>query len=196
MFSGDKLKLLGFEFSNKPTVQAQIDNLVNKAASRAFVIRRLANVKVNRDRLKNIYCSIVRSSLEYSSVTYGPMLTQYQKNRLEGIQKNCLRSIYGFDKSYDQLLQESGLETLTSRRTRTVRKFAEKTANNPQFSHWFTLNDNRFSQRSSNIYKEYYARSDRLYRSPMYEMRRQLNNSEKETRTSDLLDLSNLFNEP
>ena len=73
MYSDEGLKLLGFQFSNKPTCHAQIDNLINRAASRTFVIRRLAGVNVNKDRLKNIYCSIVRSILEYSSVTFGPM---------------------------------------------------------------------------------------------------------------------------
>ena len=198
MYSSDSLKLLGFEFGRKPTVHAQIDNLVSRAASRTFVIRRLAGVKVNKTRLKNIYCSIVRSVMEYSCVTYGPMMAQYEKNRLEKIQRNCLRSIYGFNKSYAELLDESGLQTLEERRKRALGRFAVKAAANKQFTNWFPLNDNRFSQRSSNLYKELYAKSDRLYRSPLFEMRRFLNNNEKTSRvsTEDYLDLSNLFNLP
>ena len=197
MLSGEELKLLGFQFNNRPTPNAQNGNLINRAASRTFVVRRLAGVNVNKNWLKNIYCSVVRSVLEYSSVVHGPMIAQYQKNRLERIQKNCLRSIYSFSKSYDELLQESGLQTLEEKRKEAIKKFAEKSLNK-QFSHWFPLNDNRFRQRTSNLYKEKHARSDRLYRSPLYEMCRQLNNSEKQSRVvpSNLLDLSSLFNQP
>ena len=81
------MKLLGFVFGEKPTVHAQVNNIIEKAASRSFVIRHLAGVGVDKGRIKNIYCSIIRSLLEYSSVTFGPMLAQYQVNRLENIQK-------------------------------------------------------------------------------------------------------------
>ena len=77
MYSGEKLKLLGFVFSTKPNVNAQVENIVQGAASRSFVIRHLANSNGNKDKLRNVYCSIVRSVLEYSSVTYGPLLSKY-----------------------------------------------------------------------------------------------------------------------
>ena len=87
MYSADKLKLLRFVFNKNPNVHSQIDSLISKAASRSFVIRHLASQTANKNKLKNVYCAIVRSVLEYSSVTYGPMLALYQKNRLESIQK-------------------------------------------------------------------------------------------------------------
>ena len=126
------------------------------------------------------------------------MMAQYEKNRLERIQKNCLRSIYGFDKTYEELLSESGLRTLEERRKNALERFAVKAAANKQFTNWFPVNDNRFSQRSSCLYKEYHAKSDRLYRSPLYALRRILNSKEKNTRVTseNFLDLSNLFNEP
>ena len=193
------MKLLGFQFSNRPYVHAQVDYLINRAASRSFVIRRLSGVGVNKERLKNIYCSIVRSVLEYSSVRYGPMLAQYEKNRLENVQKNCLRSIFGFEKSYEELLSESCLESLEVRRKKRLENLQKKTSKNKQFEHWFPTNDNQSSQRSGNKYREIFARSDRLYDSPLFEMRRLLNNTENETRTSNLsefIDLSDLFNVP
>ena len=117
---------MGFKFSNKPDVHAQVDNLINRAASRAFVIRRLAGIKVDRTRLTRIYTSIVRSVLEYSSVTYGPMITKYDSNRIENIQKHCLRSILGFDKRYEDLLEESDLQTLEARRQSALKKLLKK----------------------------------------------------------------------
>ena len=190
------MKLLGFQFSNKPNCHAEIDNLINKAAGRTFVICRLDGVKVNKERLKNVYCSIVRSVLEYSGVTYGPMIAQYQKNRPENIQKSCPRSIFRFDKSYSELLEEAGLKTLEERRAIALRKFAEKAAKNNQFKYWFPLNPNRASQRSGIVYLEKHAKSDRLYNSPLFEMRRALNNSEKENcgLFPDKIDLADLYN--
>ena len=164
----------------------------------SFVIRRLAGVKVDKTRLTRIYTSIVRSVLEYSSVTFGPMITKYDVNRMENIQKNCLGSILGFDKKNEDLLEESGLQTLEVRRLNALKKFAEKTSKTPQFADWFPLNTNCSSQRSGKLYQEFYARSNRLYNSPLFTMRRILNNTHDESRSNNpvYLDLSDLFNFP
>lgn len=77
--------------------------------------------------LKTLYCSIIRSVLEYSSVTYDhSMLTKKQENDLELVQKKCLRCIYGYGKSYDKLLKESNLQPLKSRRQKMILRFAKK----------------------------------------------------------------------
>ena len=179
LHSSDTLKLLGFVFNTSPNVHSQFKHIVDRAASRTFVLRRLAGV--NTDRLKDVYCSVIRSVLEYSSVTFGPMLTKYEKNQMERIQKKCLRTIYGPNKTYEQLLEESGLKTLETRRNNALIKFAQKASKNPQFEHWFPLNRNRSSNRNSKIYEEKLARTDRLYRSPLFTMRRLLNQSPEKT---------------
>ena len=73
-------------------------------------------------------------------MTYGPMLAQFEKNKLENFQKHCLRVIFGFDKDYETLLEESGLERLDTRRENQIKKIAKKTLQNKQFAHWFPLN--------------------------------------------------------
>ena len=69
---------------------------------------------------------------------------------------------------------------LEERRQKAIEKFAQKTVKNPQFSHWFPTNKNRSSQRTGKTYEEKLARSDRLYNSPLFKMRRILNDLEKE----------------
>ena len=196
LHSSDKLKLLGFVFNSSPNVHSQVENIIDRATARTFVLRRLAGV--NQNRLKNVYCSVIRSVLEYSSVTFGPMLSKYERNQLERIQKKCLKTIYGHKKSYEELLEESGLERLEDRRERALLKFATKTAKNPQFSHWFPLNKNRTSQRNERIYEEKHAKTDRLYRSPLFTMRRLLNNTPEKLLNNNpkYSDLSYLFNAP
>ena len=133
--------------------------------------------------------------MEYSNVTFGPMLSRYDSNRLENLQKKCLRSIYGYGTIYEDLLEMANLETLEERRTKAITKFAQKALKNEQFSHWFPLNTNR-SCRHGKIYEEKFAKSDRLYRSPLYTMQRILNDTPSIDRTSnpEFVDLSRLFN--
>ena len=63
-----------------------------------------------KERLKDIYCAMNRSILEYSSNVYHSMINKSQSNELEKIQKRCLKIIYGYELDYDSLLEKSGLE--------------------------------------------------------------------------------------
>ena len=69
-----------FTFSNWLTIHAQIDYVIGRAASRFFVVYRLADMGVNKTKIKSMYCSIVRSIIEYSSVTYGHSSEEPQPN--------------------------------------------------------------------------------------------------------------------
>ena len=91
-----------------------------------------------------------------------------------------------------ELLETSGLETLDQHRENALLKFAKKAAQNPQFAHWFPKNTNRSSNRVGKKFEEIYARTDRLYFSPIYVMRRRLNASPDEDRLAraDFSDLS------
>ena len=73
--SAETLKLLGFAFSERPDVSTQIKNLITRATKRMFVLRYYSAFMPGKD-LKKLYCSLVRSVLEYSSVTYHSMLTK------------------------------------------------------------------------------------------------------------------------
>ena len=154
MYSSYSFKILGFTFSNRPTIHEQVEYLINRAAKRLFLIRKLAGIGVNKEKVKNLYCALVRSILEYSLVTYGPMLAKYQITKLENIQKSCLRSIFGYEKTYAELLTESNLESLEDRRDKAVLKFARKAAKTPQFSHWFPRNKIRQSDRTTRPFLE------------------------------------------
>ena len=58
--------------------------------------------------------------------------------RLENLQKTALKIIYGFSRSYQSLLEISGLETLNQKRKKAVQKFASKTLQNHHFGNvWF-----------------------------------------------------------
>ena len=106
--------------------------------------------------------------------------------------------MYGYRKSYEELLQESGLQKLSVRRQEAVRKFAQKTSENSFYSYMFPKTDSARDLRSTKTFVEKFARSNRLYNSPLYYMRRLLNNTADSERNNNpmYVDLSHLFNAP
>ena len=99
IYSSPIYKILSFVFSNKPNVEAQVSNLIGKANSRTFILGHYSTFMEGKDLIL-LYNSLVRSILEYSSITYGPMLTKLQANRLEQVQKCCLEIMSGYNQSY------------------------------------------------------------------------------------------------
>ena len=84
--------------------------------------------------------------------------------------------MFGYEKSYAELLEESGLKSLKERRISALDRFARKAARNPTYKKWFQENTNpRQSQRHPTPYIEKLARTNRLYKSPIYTMTRLLN---------------------
>ena len=96
---------------------------------------------------------------------------------IENVQKRCLRCMYGWNKSYADLLIESGLPTLKARRETAIRKFAERALENPNYNHWFQPNPSvrQDSLRFSKPLLEKPAKTTRLYNSPIHYMTRMLN---------------------
>ena len=131
--------------------------------------------------------------MEYSSITFGPMMSRYDSNRLENLQKKCLRNIYGYGIKYEELLDISDLETLEERRNKALLKFANKAVANLQFKDWFPLNTNR-AGRHGKRYEEVYAKSDRLYKSTMRRLLNETPSNDKNC-NPNFVDLSFLFND-
>jgi hypothetical protein len=105
------------------------------------------------------------------------MLTGAQSEDLEKLQRQSLKIIYGFEHSYRQLLEITGLSTIKERRRVAIERFATKTAAG-NYHHWFPLNTGARSRRALH-YQEKYARTDRLKYTPIYHMRRVLNGKEQ-----------------
>ena len=93
-----------------------------------------------------------------------------QSETLEKLQQTALGIIYGFRLNYgEQLEKAGGLETLRTRRLELTRKFAEKTARNECFAQFFPPHRPvRENTRKKNTYLEENAKTDRLYKSPIF----------------------------
>ena len=81
---------------------------------------------VPQSDLLRLYLVFLVPILDHTSVVYHSMLNQKQTTVLEGLQAFALKTIYGFTKSYAQLLEDTGIDTLQARRTRLVDNFLEK----------------------------------------------------------------------
>ena len=126
--------------------------------------------------LLEVFKVMLRPLLEYCSVIVHPMLSKSLCSDIERQQKTALRTIYGFELSYDELLAKSGLFSLEERRKKAFNEFASKISGSDRFKHLFPQNDIVATElRSRKKYKETFARTDRLYKSPLYSMRRSLN---------------------
>ena len=93
------------------------------------------------------------------------------------LQSAALKIIYGMKHLYAELISMSGLETLSDRREKLTDRFIMKTKNNNKIAReWFPLKrDTNYDMRNGNKYAEYYARTDRCYKSPIFFYRRRLN---------------------
>ena len=98
--------------------------ICRKAFSRLSLITKLRYVGVSRDDLIDIYVLFIRSVAEYCFVSFHSSLTKEQSNKLEGIQRTCLKVILGEDYlDYKTALEICSLEILEARRKKEVPGF-------------------------------------------------------------------------
>ena len=175
--SGESLSILGFSFSPKPDASAHVALILKKFAARSWMIRHLHAGGVDKTTLVAVYCSVVRSVIEYAVPVYHHLLNLDQSSKLERLQRQVMKVILGHNTSYEDALEEAKLETLAKRRETIVEKFTLKLSNNERFNRWFPLRDQpSYNLRRRTKYEETFARTDRLKKNPVNHMRNILNN--------------------
>ena len=174
------MKILGFIFESKPGVGAHVDHSIFKFNRALWSLTHLRRANINNVTLLEVYKVMLLPILEYCAVIYNPMLTQEQEQNLERQQKRALQIIYGFKKNYEELLTTAGIVTLKQRREKMCSDFAAKLAASERFSDLFPLAthpEGTVVTRGRKTYQESFARTSRLYNSPLFSMRRQLNDT-------------------
>ena len=177
--SQPNMKILGFLFSSDADMSAQVGEIRRKITARIWTLRHLGHLGMSEEDLLKVYRSVILPIHDYCSCVYNSSLTQTQANALERLQAQSLKAIYGYEHSYRALLEKTGLSTLQARRDNRDLKFANKCSQSQRFKSWFPLNPIARSTRQPLMYKEFHARTQRLYKSPLYNMRRRLNGRER-----------------
>ena len=87
---------------------------MKKAGRRFYALRKLRGCGVPEGDIVQVYCSLVRSIMEYASVVFSNLL-QYLSYAWEKVPKSALAVIFP-ELDYEDALAQSGLCSLESRR--------------------------------------------------------------------------------
>ena len=140
--SDGHLKILGYHLATRPNTDAQVRHIKSSFNQSSWLIRHLKLARIKPKMMTTVYCSMIRSAIEYSSVVHGGFLTQEQSDELERLQSTCLKIIWGWRYSYRQVLKLAGLQTLEKRWTDAFKKFTLKAFQNKRFKdRWFPLRE-------------------------------------------------------
>ena len=86
-------KLLGVHLSDNLTWNEHVTYIVKKGSKQLFAIRALKKCRLTDRQLILVYCSIIRSVLEYASPAWAG-LTQCLSDQIESIQKRALKIFF------------------------------------------------------------------------------------------------------
>ena len=103
-----------------------MEKVIKKANSRLYALRQLKKAGLSKTDLVIIYCSIVRSVVEYAAPAW-LNVTIYLSDSIETIQKRALRIIHP---SLTYVLVHSSLRTLVARRENLCKSFMHKLKSN------------------------------------------------------------------
>ena len=121
-------KYLDLVFSNDLSWSKHVSFMLDKISRRYFIIYELIRFGLPLVDIISVYCSLIRSVLEYACVVWHSGLTVGESTELERVQKRVLRILYP-DRSYSEALALSGLERLDARRERMVREIFQEIKN-------------------------------------------------------------------
>ena len=122
------------------TWSANCKEICKRAYSRLSMITKLKYAGVSMEDLIEIYVLFIRSIAEYCSVAFHSSMSKENSEKLEQIQKTCLKIILGdMYVSYSSALEMCGLSLLSSRREDRCLTFAQKCLKNPKLKRLFPL---------------------------------------------------------
>ena len=132
-----------------------------RAYKKLWAIKRLKNQGAELNDLVDIYMKQVRSVLEFGV----PAVVL----DIERVQKSFLHIALGHEYlDYQSALRISNLETLSLRRLKLCKKFAEKASKHPKHSKWFVMTKPGLNTRSDKqTYKMPICRLARTSKGPI-----------------------------
>ena len=144
-----------------------------KAYSRVSILCKLKYVGIKTEDLLTIYILFIRSVTEYCSVVFHSSLTEAQTNKLEAIQKTCLRVILAENYvSYEVALEMCGLQRLETRRESRQLSFALRCLKNEFNTDMFPKNDSKLKKET---FKVNFAKTEAYRKSSVIQCQHALN---------------------
>ena len=145
----------------------------------SWTLRFLKKSGMSKPELLGIYKNVLRPSAEYSSVIYNSLIPDYVSNKLESVQRQALKIIYGWDYDLKKLFEQGAIETLKERREAATLRFALASSKSERFSNkWYKqtpLTEREVRSSTRNKYVEPACRTERGRNNPITVMARRLN---------------------
>ena len=129
------MKVLGFEFSNRPTMHSHVESIIKRIRRKYWSLRLLKKNCFEQKELVKVYQSHILPIVDYCDVVYHSSLTDDQDERLERAQVGALRVIFNYKLSGRKLRALAGVNTLRERRIAHCDKFARKCVASERFKH-------------------------------------------------------------
>jgi hypothetical protein len=162
-------KLLGVMINNKLTWGDHVDYICGKVSKRLYFLRLLKRSNLPPSDIMQVYCSIIRSVLEYACEIWHPSITVQQTKQLETIQKRACLIAYP-DISYEMALRACNLTTLFHRREERCKQFFKEICEPEHKLHHLLppANNNVRCLRTTRQYNIPKVKTNRLKNSPIY----------------------------
>ena len=130
-------KILGVNISDDLRWSVHVAEILKKANGRLYMLTLLKRFDLPHDDLVTIFTGFVRPLAEYAAPVWHCGLTVNESIALERIQKRTCKIIMGRHySSYDEALQECGLDSLSDRRDQLSLNFLKSLMESEQFSGW------------------------------------------------------------
>ena len=169
--------ILGVIMQSDLKWQSQCQEMVRRATSTTWAIRRMKALGVSEAKLVEFWKSEGRVQLEYACPVWHSSLTAAQSSSLDRAQRVAMAAITGrWEPSHTQQLLDLGLDRLGPRRKLISKRFAERTARDSRHTDMFTAvqtNTRRGAQ--GNQFVEIKARTATYYNSALPYLTRLLN---------------------
>ena len=123
-----EFKDLGIITNHHLSWNPHIDYIVSKSNRMLGLIKRTCKGLDDPKTLRTLYCSLVRSNLEYCSVVWSPY-TKRNTDKLERVQRRATKLILKSDDPYDIRLKKLNLMSLEKRRSLADVTFLYKVLN-------------------------------------------------------------------
>ena len=171
-------KVLGVWVSENLSWAKNCQEICVKSYSRLSMLTKLKYAGTSIEDLIEIYILFIRSVTEYCSVAFHSSLTLEESNKLERVQKTCLKIILGeMYIDYDSALQMCGLETLHTRRETRCLNFSLKSIKHSRNQRLFPVNNRIHGQGlpSKEVFEVNWARTEKYKKSAIPFCQRLLN---------------------
>ena len=169
--------ILGVVVQSDLKWQSQCQEMVRRATSTTWAIRRMKALGVSEVKLTEFWKSEGRVHLEYACPVWHSSLTAAQSRLLDRAQRVAMAAITGrWEPSHTQQLLELGLDRLGPRRDLICERFAKRTARNSRHQDMFTpIETNTRRGAQGTRYAELRARTGTYYKSALPYLTRLLN---------------------